>query len=59
MVAGLLRALRSGSARVAAVDPELTSRVRALTTELGHLGAGMSEVERLLAPERTLEVTPT
>jgi hypothetical protein len=45
--------------RGAAADPELTSRVRALTTELGHLGAGMSEVERLLAPERTLEVTPT
>ena len=45
--------------RGAAADPELTSRVRVLTSELGHLGEGMSEVERLLTPERTLEVTPT
>jgi hypothetical protein len=42
-----------------AADPELTSRVRVLASELGHIGEGMSEVERLLAPERTLEVTPT
>lgn len=40
-------------------EPELTGRVRSLTTELGHLGAGMAEVEQLLASERTLEVTPT
>ena len=45
--------------RGAAADPELTSRVRVLTSALGHLGEGMSEVERLLMPERTLEVTPT
>ncbi len=45
--------------RGAAADPELTGRVRALTSELGHLGEAMSEVDRLLLPERTLEVTPT
>ncbi|MEX2151696.1 MAG: protein kinase [Gemmatimonadaceae bacterium] len=45
--------------RGAAADPELTGRVRALSSELGHLGEAMSEVDRLLMPQRTLEVTPT
>ena len=45
--------------RGAAADPELTTRVRALSRDLSHLGAAMSDVERLLAADRTLEVTPT
>ena len=44
--------------RGVAADPELTGRVRALTSELRHLGEAMTEVERMLEPPRTLEVTP-
>ena len=44
--------------RGAAADPELTGRLRALTSELGHLGDAMGEVEQLLLQEPTLEVTP-
>lgn len=44
--------------RGAAADPDLTSRVRVLSRDLSHLGDAMSEVERILRPAPTLEVTP-
>jgi hypothetical protein len=44
--------------RGAAADPELTGRVRALSSELGHLRDAMSEVSLILKPGPTLEVTP-
>jgi hypothetical protein len=44
--------------RGAAADPELTGRVQALSRELGQLGQAMAEVEQLLEPGPTLQVTP-
>lgn len=44
--------------RGAAANPELTSQVRALSRDLRHVGEAIGEVEQLLQPAPTLEVTP-